>query len=137
MRRGDHQTVLCRPQTRTFVLQGLDSLATLALRLPFSEQTSVAVFARPGSNCDIGSIRDGCLVIKQNKRRGTAIVRVQIEGKLKLVIDRISARKYKITSTSLLRNERGAALTFSAFRGRFDDAREKADGRRTRFSSGI
>ena len=83
---------------------------------------------RPGDVFDLRltDIRDGCLVIKQNKRRGTAIVRVQIEGKLKLVIDRIRARKYKITSTSLLRNERGAALTFSAFRGRFDDAREKA-----------
>jgi hypothetical protein len=52
MRRVDHQTVLCGPQTRTFVLQGLDSLAALALRLPFSEQKFLAVFTRPGSNSD-------------------------------------------------------------------------------------
>ena len=71
-------------------------------------------------------IRDGCLVVNQAKRRGKAIVRVQIEGKLKLVIDRIKARKYKITSTALVRNERGERLTPSAFDNRFEDARRKA-----------
>jgi hypothetical protein len=43
---------LCAPRARILVPQVLDSLAALALRLPFSEQESLPVFTRSGSNCD-------------------------------------------------------------------------------------
>jgi integrase len=75
---------------------------------------------------DERDIRDGQLVIQQGKT--SAKRRIEIFGELKVVIDRILARKagYKIRSTRLVVMENGQPMTTSMLRKRFDDAREAA-----------
>lgn len=71
-------------------------------------------------------IKDGMVEVQQGKTRKK--LRIQIEGELAAVIDRIRARKagYKISSTSLVVNESGRALSQDALRNRFDKARAAA-----------
>ncbi len=78
---------------------------------------------RPGDvlSWKISDIRDSCLPIKQSKTGKK--LRIEITGKLAAVIDRICARKYKITSLALVRNERGQPLTYAALDSRFGKAR--------------
>ncbi|RAI69266.1 integrase [Pseudomonas fluorescens] len=75
---------------------------------------------------DERDIRDGQLAVQQGK---TSVKRrIEIVGELKVVIDRILARKagYKIRSTRLVVMENGQPMTTSMLRKRFDDAREAA-----------
>lgn len=75
---------------------------------------------------DERDIRDGQLYVQQGK---TSVKRrIEIVGELKVVIDRIKARKagYKIRSTRLVVMENGQPITKSMLRKRFDDAREAA-----------
>ncbi|WP_223504876.1 tyrosine recombinase XerC [Pseudomonas sp. BF-R-24] len=75
---------------------------------------------------DERDIRDGQLAVQQGKT--SAKRRIEIVGELKVVIDRILARKagYKIRSTRLVVMENGQPMTTSMLRKRFDDAREAA-----------
>ena len=83
---------------------------------------------RPGDSLRfmVADIKDGALHVRQGKTKMP--VRIEIIGKLKEVIDRITARKaaLKVKSFSLVVNERGQALTASALDGRFGKAREAA-----------
>jgi len=83
---------------------------------------------RPGDSLRFKEtdIKDGALWVTQGKTK--AKVRVEIVGKLKAVIDRITARKatYKIRSLNLVVNETGQALSASALDNRFEDARREA-----------
>jgi len=71
-------------------------------------------------------LRDGYLHIHQGKTK--AKLRIEVKGELAVVLKRIEARKatYKISSTSLVVNEKGQPLTASALRDRFDKARDIA-----------
>jgi len=69
-------------------------------------------------------IRDDVLWLTQNKTGKK--LRINIEGELAAVLDRIKARRYKVTSLAVIVNEKGQALTASALRGRFDKARDAA-----------
>jgi integrase len=71
-------------------------------------------------------IQDNVLLIEQDKT--SKKLRMSIEGSLKNLIKRITDRKknYKIHSLALICTETGRAMTYSALRGRFDKAREKA-----------
>ncbi|MDY7560168.1 tyrosine-type recombinase/integrase [Pseudomonas sp. CCC3.2] len=75
---------------------------------------------------DERDIRDGQLTVQQNKTKAKR--RIEIVGELKLVMDRISARKegYNIRSTRLIVMTTGQPMTSSMLRGRFDAARELA-----------
>lgn len=75
---------------------------------------------------DERDIRDGKLAVRQGK---TGVKRrIEIIGELKVVIDRIMARKngHKIRSTRLVVMDSGQPMTPSMLRKRFDDAREAA-----------
>ncbi|MNI15851.1 site-specific tyrosine recombinase XerC [compost metagenome] len=75
---------------------------------------------------DERDIRNGQLTIQQGK---TSVKRrIEIVGELKIVIERIMARKagYRIRSTRLVVMENGQPMTTSMLRKRFDDAREAA-----------
>ena len=71
-------------------------------------------------------IQDGLIQVVQTKRNTK--VRVPVEGELKVVIDRILARKrqFKIQPLTLLVDESGKAMTKSKLRSRFEKAREAA-----------
>lgn len=73
-------------------------------------------------------IKDGFLLVQQGKTGKK--LRMVIEGELKIVIDRILARKRtydkKVVFTQLIVNEKGARFTLHALQQRFDKARELA-----------
>lgn len=75
---------------------------------------------------DERDIRDGTLAIRQGKT--LAKRRIEIIGELKLLIDRIMARKagYRVRSTRLVVIDDGQPMTYHMLRGRFDKAREAA-----------
>lgn len=75
---------------------------------------------------DERDIRDGLLSVRQGKTGAKR--RIEIAGELKVVIDRIAARKagMKVRSTRLVVIDSGQPLTYSMLRGGFDLAREKA-----------
>lgn len=75
---------------------------------------------------DERDIRDGKLAVRQGKTGAKR--RIEIIGELKVVIDRILARKsgHKIRSTRLVVMDSGQPMTPSMLRKRFDDAREAA-----------
>lgn len=75
---------------------------------------------------DERDIRDGKLAVRQGKTGAKR--RIEIIGELKVVIDRIMARKsgHKIRSTRLVVMDSGQPMTPSMLRKRFDDAREAA-----------
>ncbi len=83
---------------------------------------------RPGDSLKMTEqdIRDGALWVGQNKTG--AKLRVRVTGKLKLVIDRIMARKakLKIRSFALVVDEKGQKLTPGKLDYRFGVARECA-----------
>lgn len=66
------------------------------------------------------------LEIQQGKTKKK--LRIAVEGELAALIERIRARKkgYKVVSTALVVNEKGARLGREALRSRFDKAREAA-----------
>jgi integrase len=75
---------------------------------------------------DERDVRDGVLLIEQNKT-GTKL-RMKIEGELDVLLKRIADRKksYKVRATRLIVNESGQPLTAGALRKRFDAARAAA-----------
>ncbi|MBR7197542.1 integrase [Pseudomonas sp. CFBP13508] len=75
---------------------------------------------------DERDIKDGKLSVQQGKTGAKR--RIEIIGELKVVIDRIMARKtgQKIRSTRLVVIDSGQPMTTSMLRKRFDDAREAA-----------
>ncbi|WPN60544.1 tyrosine-type recombinase/integrase [Pseudomonas sp. P9_31] len=75
---------------------------------------------------DERDIKDGKLSVQQGKTGAKR--RIEIIGELKIVIDRIMARKagHKIRSTRLVVIDSGQPMTTSTLRKRFDDAREAA-----------
>lgn len=83
---------------------------------------------RPGDTSRMyeTDIQDGKLSVEQSKRG--ARVKINIIGELKIVIDRIKARKesFKVRSLALIVGETGRPLSQRAIWERFDKAREKA-----------
>jgi integrase len=77
-------------------------------------------------NYDERNIKDGYLMIGQEKTKKK--LRMEITGELKAVIDRIRARKaaYKVVSTALVVNESGQRMTLGALQKRFSAARAAA-----------
>ena len=75
---------------------------------------------------DERDIKEGKLSVQQGKTGAKR--RIEIIGELKVVIDRIMARKagQKIRSTRLVVIDSGQPMTTSMLRKRFDDAREAA-----------
>ncbi|AVK08080.1 phage integrase family protein [Pseudomonas paraeruginosa] len=75
---------------------------------------------------DERDIRDGTLAIRQGKT--LAKRRIEVIGELKLLIDRIMARKtgYRVRSTRLVVIDDGQPMTYHMLRGRFDRARDAA-----------
>jgi len=75
---------------------------------------------------DERDIRDNRLAVKQGKTNAKR--RIEITGELKVVIDRIMARKdgHKIRTSRLIVMDNGQPMTSSMLRGRFDAAREAA-----------
>ncbi|WP_341519893.1 tyrosine-type recombinase/integrase [Pseudomonas sp. G.S.17] len=75
---------------------------------------------------DERDIRDGRLAVQQGKTRAKR--RIEITGELRVVIDRILARKdgHRIRTTRLIVMDNGQPMTSSMLRGRFDAAREAA-----------
>lgn len=82
---------------------------------------------------DERDIRDDFLAIQQSKTE--ARQRMQIAGQLKVVLDRIAARKsvLKVRSTKLVVTVGGTAMTTYILRKRFDDAREAAGVKKAEF----
>jgi integrase len=75
---------------------------------------------------DEKDIRDNRLAVQQGKT--SAKRRIEIVGELKVVIDRILARKagHRIRTSRLIVMDNGQPMTSSMLRGRFDAAREAA-----------
>lgn len=75
---------------------------------------------------DERDIKDGKLAVAQSKTGARR--RIETIGELRVVIDRIAARKagYRVRSTRLVVMEDGQPMTKSMLRKRFDDAREAA-----------
>ena len=73
---------------------------------------------------DERDIRANRLAVKQSKTNAKR--RIEITGELKIVIDRIMARKdgHKIRTSRLIVMDNGQPMTSSLLRGRFDAARE-------------
>lgn len=71
-------------------------------------------------------IRDGVLNVTQNKT--AAKLRINIEGELATLIDRVMARKsgHKIRSLALIVDESGKKMSYSSLRSHFDKARKAA-----------
>ena len=71
-------------------------------------------------------IKDGHLVVTQGKTGQK--LRIEITGQLAQVIARISTRKqaYKVRTLSLICNESGQKLSYSAMDNRFEHARNRA-----------
>ncbi len=83
---------------------------------------------RPGDTLKLSErdIKNGLLSVAQGK--GGRRRRIRIEGKLKLVLERIDKRKadYKVWSANLTVNTRGLALTKATMRDMWEEAREAA-----------
>lgn len=81
---------------------------------------------RPGDVIRINrsDIRDGDLWLKQAKTGQR--VRIKIEGALSVVLARITARERRATGLSLIQDEDGQPLSYTALRSRFDAARHAA-----------
>jgi integrase len=75
---------------------------------------------------DERDVRNGQLAVHQGKTGAKR--RIEVIGDLKVLIDRIMARKagYKIRATRLIVIENGQPMTYSMLRSRFDIAREAA-----------
>ncbi|WP_028682453.1 site-specific integrase [Pseudomonas chlororaphis] len=75
---------------------------------------------------DERDIREGRLTVQQGKTKAKR--RIEITGELKVVLDRILARKasHKVRSTRLIVLEDGTPMTTAMLRRRFDLAREAA-----------
>lgn len=71
---------------------------------------------------DVTDIQDGNLAVKQNKTGKK--LRIQIEGFLSKVIDRIMAKPRDARNPALLQDPDGQRLSYFALRSRFDKARE-------------
>ncbi len=78
-------------------------------------------------------IREDRLAVQQGKTKAKR--RIEIVGELKVVIDRILARKnsHKIRSSKLIVMDNGQPMTSSMLRGRFDAAREAAGVKKADF----
>lgn len=78
-------------------------------------------------------IRDGRLAVQQGKTKAKR--RIEITGELKIVLDRIMARKdsHQFRSTRLIVLEDGTPLTVAMLRRRFDLAREAAGVKKADF----
>lgn len=74
------------------------------------------------------AIRDGVLSLRQTKTGEP--IRLRVEGALKLVVDRILARKrtYPVRALALLVDEKGRPMTRHMLRGRFEKARTEVKG---------
>lgn len=70
------------------------------------------------------SIAEGELHVFHGKTRKA--VKVDFEGDLKLVVERIMARSAGVSSVYLIHDERGQPYTYAQLRKRFDDARALA-----------
>lgn len=71
---------------------------------------------------DVTDIGDGTLSIKQNKTGKK--LRIQIEGFLSEVIDRIMNKPRDVRNPALLQDPDGQRMSYFAMRSRFDKARE-------------
>ncbi|WP_375538383.1 tyrosine-type recombinase/integrase [Pseudomonas protegens] len=82
---------------------------------------------------DERDIRDGRLAVQQEKTKAKR--RIEITGELKIVLDRIMARKdsHQFRSTRLIVLENGTPLTVAMLRRRFDLAREAAGVKKADF----
>ncbi|WP_349628965.1 tyrosine-type recombinase/integrase [Pseudomonas sp. RC4D1] len=82
---------------------------------------------------DERDIRDGRLAVQQGKIKAKR--RIEITGELKIVLDRIMARKdsHQFRSTRLIVLEDGTPLTVAMLRRRFDLAREAAGVKKADF----
>jgi integrase len=82
---------------------------------------------------DERDVRDGQIDVLQGKTKAKR--RIEIIGELKILIDRIMARKaaHKVRSTRLIVTEDGTPMSASMLRGRFDAAREKAGVNKSEF----
>lgn len=82
---------------------------------------------------DERDIRDGRLAVQQGKTKAKR--RIEITGELKIVLDRIMARKdsHQFRSTRLIVLEDGTPLTVAMLRRRFDLAREAAGVKKADF----
>lgn len=82
---------------------------------------------------DERDIREDRLAVQQGKTKARR--RIEIVGELKVVIDRILARKdsHKIRSSKLIVMDNGQPMTSSMLRGRFDAAREAAGVKKADF----
>ncbi|AXK52333.1 integrase [Pseudomonas protegens] len=82
---------------------------------------------------DERDIRDGRLTVQQGKTKAKR--RIEITGELKIVLDRIMARKdsHQFRSTRLIVLEDGTPLTVAMLRRRFDLAREAAGVKKADF----
>lgn len=81
---------------------------------------------RPGDVIRINrsDVRDGALWMTQQKTGKK--LRINIEGNLAVVIERIQSRPRRATGLSLIQDEDGQRLTYFALRSRFDKARTAA-----------
>lgn len=82
---------------------------------------------------DERDIRDGRLAVQQGKTKAKRLI--EITGELKIVLDRIMARKdsHQFRSTRLIILEDGTPLTMAMLRRRFDLAREAAGVKKADF----
>lgn len=82
---------------------------------------------------DERDVRDGRLAVQQGKTKAKR--RIEITGELKIVLDRIMARKdsHQFRSTRLIVLEDGTPLTVAMLRRRFDLAREAAGVKKADF----
>jgi len=82
---------------------------------------------------DERDVRDGQIGVLQGKTKAKR--RIEIIGELKILIDRIMARKaaHKVRSTRLIVTEDGTPMSMNMLRGRFDAAREKAGVEKSEF----
>lgn len=75
-------------------------------------------------NMRVSDIADGCLFVRQGKTNKP--LRIEIEGELSEVIERIKSRPRKATGNWLIQTEDGQRVTNEMLRGRFDKARKDA-----------
>ena len=77
-------------------------------------------------NMTESDLRDGLLHLTQGKTKTK--LRISIEGELKILIDRILARKsgHKVRSLYMIVDDNGQRFTYSMLRLHFDNAREAA-----------
>lgn len=78
-------------------------------------------------------IQEGHISVTQNKTG--AKIRINIQGELSILIDRIFLRKstYKVRSFYLIVDDTGQKFSYNSFRGHFDNARELAGVHKDKF----